>query len=41
MHRIFYHEADLDGQASAAIYAIKKTKYTLHPVDYGKKFPWE
>lgn len=40
-HRIFYHEADLDGHASAAIYALRKNKYTLHPVDYGKKFPWE
>jgi oligoribonuclease NrnB/cAMP/cGMP phosphodiesterase (DHH superfamily) len=41
MHKIFYHESDLDGHASAAIYALRKQKYTLHPVDYGKKFPWE
>jgi oligoribonuclease NrnB/cAMP/cGMP phosphodiesterase (DHH superfamily) len=41
VHRIFFHEGDLDGWASAAIYALRKQKYTLHPVDYGKKFPWE
>ena len=40
-HRIFFNEASLDGQASAAIYALRKNKYTLHPVDYGKKFPWD
>ncbi len=40
-HRIFFNEAYLDGQASAAIYALKKNKYRLYPVGYGKKFPWE
>ena len=40
-HRIFFNEESLDGQASAAIYALKKNKYRFYPIDYGKKFPWE
>ena len=37
-HRIFYHSADLDGQACAAIYLSRKQKVNCYPIDYGQKF---
>ena len=37
-----YHEADFDGQCSAAIFAKScgDAKYLLCPMDYGKEVPW-
>lgn len=36
--RVYYHGADLDGWACAAIYATKRRKVHLYPIDYGQKF---
>jgi uncharacterized protein len=38
-HTVFYHGADLDGKACAAIYNSKRLNVSFYPVDYGQKFP--
>jgi uncharacterized protein len=35
MHRVFYHQGDLDGWTSAAIYALARRNVELRPIEYG------
>ena len=44
MNVCFYHQSDLDGHCSGAIYAHAKQKageeFVLHGIDYGDPIPW-
>jgi oligoribonuclease NrnB/cAMP/cGMP phosphodiesterase (DHH superfamily) len=41
MAKCFYHSADFDGIASAAIVNYFKPGIELHPINYGQEFPWD
>lgn len=39
--KCFYHSADLDGKASAAIVRRKYPNCGMYPINYGNDFPWD
>lgn len=41
MHRVYYHGSDFDGWACAAIYALRKQKVELNPVEYGQEINFD